>query len=61
MHVGKKFDECHHYRYFRNLASLRWWKLDDEDVKEVREDVVFDDAYAGDSCTFMLQYVLQDS
>ncbi len=32
--------------------------LDDEDVEDVCEDVVFDDAYAGDSCAFMLQYVL---
>jgi hypothetical protein len=30
-------------------------------VEEVREDVVLDDAYAGDSCAFMLQYVLRDS
>ena len=61
MHEGKKFEEGHYYGYFRNLASRRWWKLDDEDVEEVREDVVFDDAYAGDSCAFMLQYVLRDS
>ena len=33
----------------------------DEDVEEVHEDVVLDDAYAGDSCAFMLQYVLRDS
>ena len=61
MHEGKKFEEGHYYGYFRNLASRRWWKLDDEDVEEVREDVVLDDAYAGDSCAFMLQYVLRDS
>ena len=61
MHEGKKFEEGHYYGNFRNLASHRWWKLDDEDVEEVREDVVLDDAYAGDSCAFMLQYVLQDS
>ena len=61
MHEGKKFEEGHYYGYFRNLASRRWWKLDDEDVEEVCEDVVLDDAYAGDSCAFMLQYVLQDS
>ena len=30
-------------------------------MEEVHEDVVFDDAYAGDSCAFMLQYVLRDS
>ena len=30
-------------------------------MEEVHEDVVLDDAYAGDSCAFMLQYVLQDS
>ena len=58
IHEGKKFQEGHYYGYFRNLASRRWWKLDDEDVKEVHEDVVLDDAYAGDSCAFMLQYVL---
>ena len=58
MHEGKKFEEGHYYGYFQNLASHRWWKLDDEDVEEVREDVVLDDAYAGDSCAFMLQYVL---
>ena len=61
MHEGKKFEEGHYYGYFRNLASRRWWKLDDEDVEEVCEDVVLDDAYAGDSCAFMLQYVLRDS
>ena len=61
MHEGKKFEKGHYYGYFRNLASHRWWKLDDEDVEEVNEDVVLDDAYAGDSCAFMLQYVLQDS
>ena len=50
MHEGKKFEEGHYYGYFRNLASLRWWKLDDEHVEEVREDVVLDDAYGGDLC-----------
>ena len=30
-------------------------------MEEVDEDVVLDDAYAGDSCAFMLQYVLRDS
>ena len=30
-------------------------------MEEVCEDVVLDNAYAGDSCTFMLQYVVQDS
>ena len=54
-------NEGHYYGYFRNFSSLKWWKLDDEDVEEVREDVVLDDAYAGDSCAFMLQYVLRDS
>ena len=61
MHDGKKFEEGQYYGYFRNLASHRWWKLDDEDVDEVSEDVVLYDAYAGDSCAFMLQYVLRDS
>ena len=51
-------NEGHYYGYFRNFSSLKWWKLDDEDVEEVREDVILDDAYAGDSCEFMLQYVL---
>ncbi len=30
-------------------------------MEEVHEDFVLDDAYVGDSCAFMLQYVLQDS
>ena len=30
-------------------------------MEEVHEDVVLDDAYVGDSCAFMLQYVLRDS
>ena len=30
-------------------------------MEEVHEDVVFDDAYTGDSCAFILQYVLRDS
>ena len=30
-------------------------------MEEVHEDVVFDEAYADDSCAFMLQYVLRDS
>ena len=30
-------------------------------MEEVCEDAVVDDAYAVDSCAFMLQYVLQDS
>ncbi len=30
-------------------------------MEEIHEDVVLDDAYAGDSCAFMMQYVLQDS
>ena len=30
-------------------------------MEEVHENVVLDEAYAGDSCAFMLQYVLQDS
>ena len=34
MHEGKKFEEGHYYGYFRNLASRRWWKLDDEDVRK---------------------------
>ncbi len=38
-----------------NLATLRWWKLDDEDADEVCDDLVHDDAYGGDSCAFMLQ------
>ena len=46
MHEGRKFEEGHYYRYFRNLSSHRWWKLDYEDVEEVHEDVVLDDAYA---------------
>jgi hypothetical protein len=54
-------NEGQYYGYFRNFSSLQWWKLDDEDVEEVRDDDVLDDAYAGDSCAFMLQYVLQDS
>jgi hypothetical protein len=54
-------NEGHYYEYFRNLSSLRWWKLDDEDVDEVHEDAILDEAYASDSCTFMLQYVLRDS
>ena len=61
MHEGKKFEEGHYYGYFRNLSSHRWWKLHDEDVEEVHENVVLDEAYAGDSCAFMLQYVLRDS
>ncbi len=61
MHEGGKLEEGHYYRYFWNLASLRWWKLDDEDVEEVHEDFVLDDAYVGDSCAFMLQYVFWDS
>ena len=61
MHEGKKFEEGHYYGYFRNLASHRWWKLDDEDVDEVHEDVFLGEAYAGDSCAFMLQCVLRDS
>ncbi len=48
-------NEGHYYGYFRNFLSLKWWKQDDEDVEEVCEDVVLDDAYAGDSCAFMLQ------
>ena len=58
MHEREKFEEGHYYGYFRNLASHRWWKLDDEDVEEVHEDIVLDDAYGGDSCAFMLHYVL---
>ena len=58
MHEGGKFEEGHYYGYFQKLAALRWWKLDDEDVEEVCEGVVLDDAYGGDSCAFMLQYVL---
>ena len=30
-------------------------------MDEVHEDVILDEAYAGDSCAFMLQYVLRDS
>ena len=37
MREGKKFEEGHYYGYFRNLASHRWWKLDDEDVDNVHE------------------------
>ncbi len=54
-------NEGRYYGYFRNFASLRWWKLDDGDVEEVCEDVVLHDAYQGDTFVFMLQYVIRDS
>ncbi len=59
MYAGKQFNEGHYYGYFQNPVSLRWWKLDDDSVDEVSEDVVLNDAYGGDSCAFMLQYVLK--
>ena len=40
---------------------LRWWKLDDENVDEVCEDVVLYDAYGGNSCamSFKIQILIE--
>lgn len=41
--------------------TLKWSKLDHENVDEVCEDFVLYDAFAVGSCAFMLQYILWDS
>ena len=46
--------QAHYFGYLCNFATLQWYQLNDEDVEEVEEKIVFQDAQ---DKAYMLHYI----
>ncbi len=50
----KEASQAHYFGYLCNFATLQWYQLDDDNVEEVEEKIVLEDAK---DKAYMLHYI----